>query len=371
MRKCPYCDFASEVHHPPPTEAYCTALRQEITSWRSRLSTDERPLISIYFGGGTPSLLSAPQIQQILQHIKNLFPLTKNCEITLEANPESVNEAFLSGCLTGGVNRLSLGVQAFSASRLAFLNRPHTLNRARTTLHLIRQAGFDRFSLDLIYATPNQTRKSWQLELEEAVSYGASHLSCYQLTIAEETPFYQHMQNKQWGLPKEKASLALFQFTHQYLKKHGYEAYEISNFAKPGQASRHNLNYWSFGDYLGIGCAAHGKITQPEGSIWRTCNTESVQLYLDLLQKNLSPLTHHALLPPQEAASELLIMGVRHKQGLQRAHYLQLSGEDLVQAKSEKMNELRKKNLLTWNKTYIRVTKKGIALTDSILLTIL
>ncbi|MCB2082003.1 MAG: radical SAM family heme chaperone HemW, partial [Rickettsiales bacterium] len=246
-KKCPYCDFNSHVPEQTPEaarwlEAYC----REFDTLANRVG--ERRIHSIFFGGGTPSLMPPEIVAGVLQHVQTRWPLEPECEITLEANPTSAEAGKFRAFREAGVNRLSVGVQSLRAEALHFLGREHTTEEAMEALRMARDI-FPRYTFDLIYARPGQTVPEWEQELSEALALASGHLSLYQLTIEKGTPFYRAYQDGAFTLPDEDTAAMLYTHTEQMLAEAGMVPYEISNYAAPGQESRHNLVYWRYGEY--------------------------------------------------------------------------------------------------------------------------
>ena len=268
LAKCPYCDFNSHVREQIPQARFATALRQELAWEAARLNRGATPrrLTSIFFGGGTPSLMAPESVAGLIADATRLFTAAPDIEITLEANPTSVELAKLDLFRQAGVNRLSLGVQALDDAALGALGRKHSAAQALAALEHAR-ATFPRLSFDLIYARPGQTMAAWQAELARALALAADHLSLYQLTIEPGTAYEALHRSGQIVLPTDEDSTALYDATGEAAAKFGLHAYEISNYAKPGAESRHNLAYWRYQDYAGIGPGAHGRVTIGENLI--------------------------------------------------------------------------------------------------------
>ena len=296
LSKCPYCDFASVACHSADEAALGTGYRRDIRA----LLPPGRPIQSVFFGGGTPSLMSPRLLSDLLAAIFRDNPQTAACEITLEANPDAIDLSKMRSFQAAGVNRLSLGVQALDEAALRFLGRRHTL---RTALERVAQGMtvFGNVNMDLIYARPGQTVEDWRQELERALSFGLPHYSLYQLTIEEGTPFGR----RGVGAADEKTGADLYCVTDEIMAAAGVPAYEVSNYARSGFESRHNLTYWTGGDYVGIGPAAHGRI-----GLTATRNPTSVR---DWLERG----TETETLTPVERQTEKLLMGLR----LRRAFY--------------------------------------------------
>ena len=257
--KCPYCDFNSHVRHEPPDEPrFAKAIARELRHFAAL--TPGRTVTSIFLGGGTPSLMQAATVEAVLETIARLWPVADDAEITLEANPGSAEAERFRGYRAAGVNRLSLGVQSLDDAALKALGRIHSVAEARNAVTLARNT-FPRLSFDLIYARPAQTLDAWRAELEAAIDMAADHLSLYQLTIEPETMFFRLHQAGKLAVPDGELAAELYTLTQEVTEAHGLPAYEISNHAAPGAESRHNLTYWRYQDYVGVGPGAHGRIT--------------------------------------------------------------------------------------------------------------
>lgn len=367
VRKCPYCDFYS-TEGSVAEKPYLEAIIKELGYWRHQLQDDSRPIHSIFFGGGTPSLLQGESIGLLLEHVRTLWPLDPSCEISLESNPESCTPEKLDQWLEHGVNRLSLGIQAFAQQRLITLQRPHTLVEARESIKQARQAGFNNLNLDLIYATHDHTLDQWQKELAEAMAWQPQHLSCYCLTIEQSTPFGDRHQQGTLTTLDEDAELSLFTTTRKILEAGGWQAYEISNFAKPGFECRHNLNYWHSGDYLGIGPAAHGRLSILNNSTLQTIrHTNRATHYFEKQQNNGSSLLATHTSSPTEAGNEALLMGLRLKEGVNRQTYKALCGFDLLTQHQQILKIYQEDGLLNITPDHVHLTEKATPLLDAIL----
>ena len=258
--KCPYCDFNSHVRHQPvDQERFAAAFTREMATIRER--TGPREVTSIFLGGGTPSLMKPQTVAAVLDAVAKNWTVPGGIEVTLEANPSSVEATRFRGYREAGVNRVSLGVQALNDADLRFLGRLHDVDQALGAIRLARET-FPRLSFDLIYARPGQTLEAWQRELERAIGHAADHLSLYQLTIEEGTRFHALYSAGKFEMPDPDISADLYQLTQEVTASHGLPAYEISNHAIPGAESRHNLVYWRYGEYGGIGPGAHGRFVE-------------------------------------------------------------------------------------------------------------
>jgi oxygen-independent coproporphyrinogen-3 oxidase len=262
--KCPYCDFNSHVRERIDETRWTGALLADLDR-QAELASD-REVVSIFFGGGTPSLMPPETVAALIERVKALWPVAPDLEVTLEANPNSAEAERFAGFAAAGVNRLSLGIQALDPAALEFLGRRHDRDEAIAAIRLARDT-FPRYSFDLIYARPGQDVVAWQNELDEALTLAGEHLSLYQLTIEPGTAFGNRASRGEILAADEDTAVALFEVTQERLAAAGLPAYEISNHARPGAECRHNLAYWRYEDYLGIGPGAHGRVTRDEGKI--------------------------------------------------------------------------------------------------------
>ena len=325
VAKCPYCDFNSHVRaqidQPDWRAAYLRALESEAARLDSHGA--KRPLASLFFGGGTPSLMEPATTAAIIEAAERLFGFEDGIEITLEANPGSVEAARFTGFRAAGVNRVSLGVQAFDDASLKFLGRAHDAAQARGAID-IAMTTFPRMTFDLIYARPNQSLADWQRELDMALAYGTSHLSLYQLTIEKGTPFFAAHKRGEFVIPDEEEAAALFEMTQARLGEAGLAAYEISNHARPGEESRHNLIYWRSDDYIGIGHGAHGRLTFG-GQTFATLRKHKPEDWLAQLNKDGLGVMEETPVSASERLSEMLMMGLRLTEPIPRARFLRIA----------------------------------------------
>ena len=323
--KCPYCDFNSHVRHQPVDQPrFVQGFLKEMATMR-RL-TGSRSVTSVFMGGGTPSLMAPETVDAILNGIARHWHVPDGIEITMEANPSSVEAERFRGYRAAGVNRVSLGVQALNDRDLKFLGRLHDVADALKAIRLARDI-FPRMSFDLIYARPNQTVEDWDRELKEAVSYAVDHLSLYQLTIEEGTPFYGLQKAGKLVVPDGEQSAILYEATQEITEREGMPAYEVSNHARPGSESRHNLTYWRYGDYVGIGPGAHGRLTTGGAKI-ATATERKPEGWLELVEAQGHGMIEQELLEREAQADELLLMGLRLKEGIDLVRWQALSGRD-------------------------------------------
>jgi len=359
--KCPYCDFNSHVVAKIDQSLWLSAFQAEID--RIGELTEGRVLNSVFFGGGTPSLMGAATVQGILDRIRATWSLANDVEITLEANPGSVEAARFEGYARAGVNRLSLGIQSLDVRDLRRLGRLHSVDQAISAIG-IAQSVFDRVSFDLIYARQDQTLSAWRDELLWALDLGTSHLSLYQLTIEDGTVFGQmHARNLLRGLPDEDLAADMFELTQEVTAEAGLPAYEVSNHARPGNESRHNLIYWRMGDYAGIGPGAHGRLTLASGRI----ATEAERIPGRWLERTLSrPGAAETIerLLAADRASEYLMFALRLREGASLSRFAGLAGDPLS---PNAIAELVKLGLLEQDSDRIRATNSGVIMLNAIL----
>ncbi len=311
--KCPYCDFNSHVREAVAQEEWRNAMLAELRWYAGQLDAKQR-LGSIFFGGGTPSLMPEQTVAMLISEAERLFGFAPDIEITLEANPTSVESGKFRGYASGGVNRLSLGIQSLTPRHLQFLGREHSAEEAHAAIALASDI-FQRFSFDLIYAIYDQTIEQWRKELAEALKISGNHLSLYQLTIEEGTKFYHLHQAGKLPVLSPDESAAYYEATQEMMEAAGMPAYEISNHARPGQESRHNLTYWRGGEYIGIGPGAHGRI-KSEGARQATTNLRSPEKWLEQVQRLGHGQESALKLTQQEVREEKILMGIRLREGL-------------------------------------------------------
>ncbi|MGE0630252.1 MAG: radical SAM family heme chaperone HemW [Hyphomicrobiaceae bacterium] len=321
--KCPYCDFNSHVRHGGIDEArFRAAYIAEVDATADRIGP--RRTGSVFFGGGTPSLMQPETVAAILQRIDLRWPLLDTAEVTLEANPSSVEARRFAGYRAAGVNRVSLGVQSLADPVLRTLGRLHTADEAREALDIARRT-FERFSFDLIYARPGQSPADWRHELGEALKLAEGHLSLYQLTIENGTPFAALHASGRLQVPGDDEAAGLYALTGEMTSAAGLSAYEVSNYARPGQESRHNLLYWRYGEYAGIGAGAHGRLLVGSKR-YATTTERSPEHWLARMERDRSALVEDIELTPAEQTDEALLMGLRLAEGIDFGRITRLTG---------------------------------------------
>ena len=328
LAKCPYCDFNSHVRDRIPQARFAQALRTELAWEADRLGP--RPLASIFFGGGTPSLMEPDTVAALVADATTLFDPAPDLEVSLEANPTSVELAKLAGFRAAGVNRVSLGIQSLDAGALAMLGRQHSAAQAVAALEMAR-ATFPRVSFDLIYARPGQSVAAWQSELRQALALCADHLSLYQLTIEPGTGFEALHRRGELVLPDDDLAADLYHATLDACAAQGLQPYEVSNLAQPGGESRHNLAYWRYADYAGIGPGAHGRVTL-DGELVATRRHRAPEPWADRVERQGHGSTAEERITPRDRAREMLLMGLRLTEGVDASRFAARTGMALQDA---------------------------------------
>ncbi|MBN9075682.1 MAG: coproporphyrinogen III oxidase [Rhizobiales bacterium 65-79] len=359
--KCPYCDFNSHVRHQPVDQPrFAAAFAREMATMAAR--TGPRSVSSIFLGGGTPSLMRPETVGAILDAVAANWHVPAGIEVTLEANPSSVEADRFRGYRAAGVNRLSLGVQALNDPDLRFLGRLHNVAEALKAIGLAR-AIFPRMSFDLIYARPHQAPEAWAAELEEAIGHAADHLSLYQLTIEEGTPFHALHAASKFSIPDADHAAELYRVTQEVTQARGLPAYEISNHARPGAESRHNLIYWRYGEYVGIGPGAHGRFVE-HGRRIVTIAEKMPETWLNLVEARGHGITGGERLTRSEEADEFLLMGLRLAEGIDVDRYETLAGRPLS---SDRVTILRDEDLIEpVGNSRLRATPSGMLVLDAL-----
>jgi putative oxygen-independent coproporphyrinogen III oxidase len=358
IRKCPYCDFNS--HKSPdnlPEDNYVSALIADLKDDLSQFTG--KPLESIFIGGGTPSLFSARAFECLLNELQRLLPFAQDIEITLEANPGTVEQQRFTDYRTLGINRLSLGIQSFNAEHLNSLGRIHDDKQAHRAIESARQAGFDNINIDLMHGLPQQTIKQGLHDLETALSYQPEHLSWYQLTIEPNTLFYKQRPL----LPTEDDAYILEEEGLALLKAHAFKRYEISAFCRNNQFARHNLNYWLFGDYFGIGAGAHGKLTQPDSK--EVFRTRKQRQPTDYLNPNKAFLAAIEQVSEEALIFEFMLNTTRLEQAIPNTLFTERTGLDIAKLKP-RLEQAQAKGLLDLNNTHWQITPFGRRYTNDL-----
>lgn len=354
--KCPYCDFNSHVRESIDEDAWREAYLREIRYYAEK--TPGRMVDSIFFGGGTPSLMAARTVEAIVDEITRCWHVKNDIEITLEANPTSVEAEKFRAFRMAGVNRVSLGIQSLNDNDLKFLGRKHSAAEAVQAIG-IASSVFDRFSFDLIYARPHHEVAAWRSELITALDYAVGHLSLYQLTIEEGTPFYTQHARGDFTVPDQDRAAALYEVTQEILEQRGLPSYEISNHAREGEESRHNLVYWRYGDYVGIGPGAHGRLTLG-GVKYATTAHRAPEIWLQRVQESGHGAHPYETVARAARLTECLMMGLRLREGVPLARLHAEYGDDWrVLVAPDRVAALQAEGLLHLDQTHLAATAAG------------
>jgi putative oxygen-independent coproporphyrinogen III oxidase len=368
LSKCPYCDFNSHVRETVDHDRWRTALLAELDHYADR--TPGRTVTSIFFGGGTPSLMEPSTAAAIIDRVAERWAVAPGVEITLEANPSSVEAARFADLAVAGVGRVSLGVQALDDASLAFLGRRHNVAEAFDALAIAKRQ-FARTSFDLIYARPGQSIADWRTELARALEEGTEHLSVYQLTIEEGTKFATLAARGDIVMPDEETQAALYETTQEMLEAAGRPAYEISNHARPGAESRHNLTYWRYGDYVGVGPGAHGRLTV-DGQKMATRAHRAPEIWLDRVAAKGHGAHADEPVSMTERRDELLMMGLRLTEGVSRARLRDELGADIdTLLDARKLERLIDAGFLAMDADRLRATAAGRQRLNAVLTSLL
>jgi oxygen-independent coproporphyrinogen-3 oxidase len=361
--KCPYCDFNSHVRERIDEDGWRAALLAELDHYAAE--TRGRTVTSIFFGGGTPSLMAPQTVGAVLERIAALWPVADDAEITLEANPNSAERARFAALRSAGVNRLSLGVQALDDASLKFLGRAHDANEAHAAI--AAAAAFPRYSFDLIYARPGQTVAAWRAELHGAIALAGDHLSVYQLTIEPGTAFHAQAARGELRVPDEDRATELYEATQEILEAAGLPAYEVSNHARPGGESRHNLAYWHYDDYVGVGPGAHGRLRLGD-TIMATRQEKLPETWAARVGREGHATAERTALGRKIAAEEALMMGLRLREGIDAAHFEKRTGVALADAfAGGALDRLARGGLVSFDGRRLAATQAGRPVLNAIL----
>lgn len=359
--RCAYCSFNSYACQCPPA-SYLTALSRQIRYWAGRQWCRERTFATLFIGGGTPTIYAGEELAGLVTLCLESFRFTKDCEITVEANPNTVSEPALTSLRQAGVNRLSLGVQAFSDRLLAGLGRSHTAKEAGLAIEAARRAGFDNLNLDLMYGLPGQEVAAWRDSLTQAMAWAPEHLACYELTIEAETPFGRLVEKGNLPLPDEEEVLAMAALTHDLLARAGMPRYEISNYAQPRHECRHNRNYWQNGAYLGLGAGAVSCL-----SGFRFSMVQEPQLFADLVERGALPLADGECLPLEAGFRESVVMGLRMIEGVSFARLQRQFGLTPPGYYGKILGDLQQQGLIEIAKDSLRLTEAALPVANQVL----
>ncbi len=367
LQKCRYCDFASYAGCASLMHPYVDAVLAEAQMEADLLG---HPMIeTIFIGGGTPSLLPPEELARLMRDIHRLFPVQQGAEITSEANPGTLTKEWLSCAIDVGINRLSLGMQAAQPHLLRLLGRIHTLPEVIQSVDMARQAGIKNLNLDCMFGLPTQTMEDWQETLHTVLSLQPEHVSCYGLIPEEGTPLKEDLDAGRLSLPEEDTERAMYDLTLNLLKAQGYEQYEISNFAKPGYACRHNLGYWRQVPYLGLGASAASMLPDVSGSnaYLRRSNPALLEQYLSMMAARDFSAREETPVPKEEAQFETLMLGLRTTKGVSESAYEGMHGVPMVQRYGATLATLEKQGLLVHQDGCWRLSRRGMDVQNAIL----
>jgi len=371
LHKCAYCDFNSHVRQQPLWDDYRMALLAELGNWSNQAQFSGRTITSIFFGGGTPSLAPPALIADVLHQAGHCFTLSDDIEITLEANPGTVDAERFAAYSKAGINRLSIGVQSFDDAELHWLERIHSGAQAIQAMQRARSAGFDNISLDLMYGLPEQDLAGWMHSLETAIDLAPEHLSCYQLTIEAHTELALRHSRQPLALPEDELALEFLLSTRKRLSEAGYQAYEVSNFARAGRYCRHNDAYWLYHDYIGIGAGAAGKWDLPDGGITRYANIRSPEAYSKAAASTGSAINTQESLNLHKAAGEAVWLGLRRNDGIDQQAFRQRFGSTMDEMFGSALKSWVDSGHLMITEQTIKLSKQGLGMADSIAVSVL
>ncbi len=368
-QKCPYCDFNTYATASVPEDRYVQALKRELDSFSQDGRFAGREIQSVFFGGGTPSILSESALGEVINHANSLFPISSSAEVTIEANPNDCPSVRLRGFRSAGINRISFGVQSFSDERLRLLGRNHSVDEACRAVHAAVDAGISNVSVDLIFGVPGQTLGDLESDLSQAVSLPISHLSTYALTIEPGTPFFQRQERGLLRMPHDGLVAEMLEFIPVFLAPHGLFRYEISNYARPGGESLHNSAYWIGDDYLGIGAGAHSYVATRKGARLEMGDRWSAfalpESYMAAVDKG-SAISWKERVDQAALQFEFFYVGLRLIRGVSGAEFARRFGVSLESVYGETIAGLVSDGLLVYEGDVLRLTIRGIAVADSV-----
>jgi len=361
--KCIYCDFYSIITS-DNIQSFLNSIKKEIEHY-SDLYSDDRIFTSLFFGGGTPSLMKPEYLGEIIKSLKNNYNVSDDAEITMETNPGTVNKEKLKSFKKTGINRISIGIQSFHDDELRFLTRIHDKNVAIETVNNAKEVGFDNISVDLIFNLPGQTKEKWKENLEMALSLPIKHISAYSLILERGTILNKMVLDKKVIMQDDDHDADLYEMTIDFMLENGFNQYEVSNFAKPGYECRHNNAYWRYKDYLSFGTSSHSFVN---GKRW--WNFSSLKRYISEIDKNCSAVAGFEMVNDQEKFNEYVMLALRSS-GLNLIEFKNMFGENWINEKYDYFKKLMNRKLVTIDEEHLRLTKKGYAVCDEILKEIL
>jgi len=366
LHKCHYCDFNSHERLQPDWDAYQQALITELKYWSNTPQFSNRKLHSIFFGGGTPSLAPPALIKTVIDTARCCCDIEDDAEITLEANPGTADSGNFPAYRQAGINRLSIGIQSLDTAELRWLERIHDSDEAVQAYHIARDAGFGNINLDLMYGLPGQNLHDWLTTLHSAIKLSPEHLSCYQLTVEPHTRLAATHVQKPYALPDDETALSMFFETRKHLSDAGYEAYEISNFSRPGLQCHHNDGYWLYHDYIGIGAGASGKWDTSDQGITRHSNIRTPERYIETIETREDAIKSQESLTRNQAAAEAFWLGLRRNGGVNRYEFHQRFAFDVWEHFQPQLQTWESEKKLVVCNDSIHLSESGISLADAI-----
>jgi oxygen-independent coproporphyrinogen-3 oxidase len=358
--RCSYCDFATGLYESALAERYVASVVSEILAWREVIHPET--VDTIYFGGGTPSLLSPAQLEALLDAVRKRFSVSLNAEVTMEMNPGTVTEGSLAAFRELGINRASFGAQTFDDRELARLGRSHTVADTRQTFSLLREVGFDNISFDLIAGLPGQTLERWERNLAEAFALRPEHLSFYLLEVHEGTPLATHIKTGLQPTPDEDLAADMYRVMLERAADAGYLHYEISNLCLPGFESRHNSKYWTGAPYYGFGCSAHSF----DGESRRWANERDLAKYVATVERNASAVVEDRMLSEADRRAEAVFLGMRMMAGVRTGEFRELFGVDLRLAHADDLENFQQAGLIEFDGDLLKLTSAGALLSNEV-----
>jgi len=364
--KCPYCDFVTAVEARIPQEEYAQSLINELSAYHERSEFSDKFAASIYFGGGTPSLIDPRILRRVVFAVRGRFQLAEDIEVTLEANPNDLTTETLEGLLEAGVNRLSIGAQSFNPVTLKELGRTHTVEDVENGIREARSIGFRNISVDLIYGAPKQTLKDFESDLKLLSTLGLQHASLYSLTIEKGTEFYTRVGKRTLKLPKEDLVADMMDCANETMPKLGFDRYEVSNFSKPGFESKHNLAYWDGSDYLGLGVGAHSMLAVNQSLRARWANIANPKDYIAKIGEGVPVVAWSENVSGPELGFEYLMLGLRKVSGVSIAGFAELTGRSIYESYPGMVEVLEGSKFLEISGDELRLTLRGMSVADSV-----
>ncbi len=368
LRKCEYCSFVSFPAGPETKSKYISYIIREAEIRQKEIN---EPLDTIYIGGGTPSLLSPENFTELAGALRALFPFSENSEFTVEANPGTLNEQFLNAAVAAGVNRISLGMQAYQSTILSFLGRIHDFNDVKHSVRLVRASGITNLNIDLIFGIPGQAMADWNETLDAALSLSPEHISTYGLIPEEGTPLFRKLERKEIGLPDTDLEREMYDLSIRKLREAGFEQYEISNFAKSGFECRHNIGYWDQVPYIGLGLSAASMLILNHTHKGLTClrkmNPSDPDVYRDMVLSGNFSLVSEEMISPAESRFETMMLSLRMNRGIAEERFFELHGVTAESVYGEKLNALCRTGFMKHENGAWSLTRRGMDIQNSIL----